>query len=456
MSHTYNRKSEEKKSTSGGYGSGSGYSNRETAYTFNDGTTVYSNATRWEDAAKEAGNTSGLKSAVTYMTGKSDTEGLNTSFTGNIYTGSSPKNEKAYRNAMRYESDLWNEIFGNQNVPDYIQNNRDLYGWNNPPGGRTNLNVNPHEFGEYKSPYSAQIEALMKQLLNREAFSYDYSTDPIYLQYAQSYNKEGQRASQDAMAQAAALTGGLPSSYAVTAANQAGNYYASALNDKIPELYLQNYDMYLDQLGLDYDNLNALMNLESTDYGRWLDAEQQKYQAYRDAVSDDQWSQQFEYGKTLDSYNISQDQLDREDAAKEKAKNWVLTLLQMGITPSESELEAAGIIKDYVNDIINYYRYGSAQSSYSSGKTGGSGGPPTASTGRNDYKDISTYKDAVAYLKGKGLSDNDIMTEEEWARHKANSSNTGPETWYGDYRLYLQDVLEERLNRYGMLDYKNK
>lgn len=384
-------------SSRGGYGKDQNYGSRETAYTFNDGQTYYSQATRWEDAAKQAGNTSGLKSAVTYNNGTG--KGVTTFGGSSGYHGSTPQNEKAYNNAMRYEQDLLDAV-KNGKLGFDVGNNLSTGYYGSPDSGG-GLNINPYEFGTYESPYANQIASLMNQLLNRSAFSYDYETDPIYLQYAQSYNTEGKRASQDAMAQAAALTGGLPSSYAITAANQAGNYYANALNDKIPELYLQNYNMYLDELGLDYDNLNALINLDSTDYSRWLDAEQQKYQAYRDAISDDQWNQQFEYGKTLDSYNISQNQLDREDAAKEKAQNWVFTLLKMGITPSKSELEAAGLSSDYSNNILKYY--GNGESSSDSPRRLEKVPTPTVIQGKN----IEEYEAAAGnYLGAKTTLDN--------------------------------------------------
>lgn len=110
--------------SSSGYGSGSGYGNRETAYTWNDGSTTYSNATRYEDAAKEAGKTNvGLASAVSYSSngtqvkngsytegggsdGKGGTNGQ-TSFTNKIYS-QDKQTGKNYDNAIRYEQQVAN------------------------------------------------------------------------------------------------------------------------------------------------------------------------------------------------------------------------------------------------------------------------------------------------------------------------------------------------------------
>lgn len=79
-------------------------------------------------------------------------------------------------------------------------------------------------------------------------FSYDLENDPVYSAYRKQYAREGQRAVQDTLGAAAAATGGIPSSYAATAASQAGDYYASQLSDKVPELYQQAHNRYLNEL----------------------------------------------------------------------------------------------------------------------------------------------------------------------------------------------------------------
>lgn len=51
----------------------------------------------------------------------------------------------------------------------------------------------------YTSRYQNQIDELTSAILNREAFSYDPETDPLYDQYKEQYTREGQRAMQDAL-----------------------------------------------------------------------------------------------------------------------------------------------------------------------------------------------------------------------------------------------------------------
>lgn len=82
----------------------------------------------------------------------------------------------------------------------------------------------------------------------KPSFSYDLENDPVYQAYQKQYAREGQRAAQDTLGNMAAMTGGIPSSYAATAASQAGDYYASQMADKVPELYQQAYSKYLSEL----------------------------------------------------------------------------------------------------------------------------------------------------------------------------------------------------------------
>ena len=89
-------------------------------------------------------------------------------------------------------------------------------------------------------------------------FSYDPESDPVYDSVAKAAAREGERATRDTMAQAAAMTGGRPSSYAVTAAQQAGNYYNSQLTDMIPTLEQNAYQKYLNDFDMKLSTLGAL------------------------------------------------------------------------------------------------------------------------------------------------------------------------------------------------------
>lgn len=110
--------------------------------------------------------------------------------------------------------------------------------------------------GQYKDIYDRQLQSVY----DYGPFSYDPNTDPLYGYYKQAYNREGQRATADTIGQLAGATGGIPSSYAATAAAQAGNYYAAQLADKIPDLYQLAYQQYADQYNRNVQNAGLAGN----------------------------------------------------------------------------------------------------------------------------------------------------------------------------------------------------
>lgn len=99
-----------------------------------------------------------------------------------------------------------------------------------------------------KSKSRQQLQLLrdeaLEAYLNREDFRFDLNADALYRQYADQYQRLGQKAMQDTMGQAAALTGGYGSSYAQSVGQQAYHSYLQQLGDVIPELYQLAYDRY--------------------------------------------------------------------------------------------------------------------------------------------------------------------------------------------------------------------
>lgn len=153
----------------------------------------------------------------------------------------------------------------------------------------------------YKGTYDDQYDALLQQYVNTPSFSYNAEQDPLYSSYKKTYAREGQRATQDTMASAAAMTGGLPSSYAVGAAQQAGNVYSAAMADKVPELYKLAYDKYLNELDIAASKVSMVGNAMNTEYNRYIDSRDQ-YNTDRDyyatqaqrAIQNDHWERQFQ------------------------------------------------------------------------------------------------------------------------------------------------------------------
>lgn len=162
----------------------------------------------------------------------------------------------------------------------------------------------------YDDSYADKKKELMDAILNRKDFSYDPSTDPSAQAYEKQYAREGKRATDNVMASAAAATGGMPSSFAVSAASQAGNQYAAQMADKIPELERMAYDRYLQDLGMKRNDLQMVEGASKTEYGQYLDKLNQ-YNAdrnYEHTVSQDKLAQQnadrnFEYMQNQDKQN---------------------------------------------------------------------------------------------------------------------------------------------------------
>ena len=122
------------------------------------------------------------------------------------------------------------------------------------------LNEGLSENGSYVNQYADEQQRLVSAL--EGDFSFETHADPLWQDYRKSYLREGQRAYENALGDAAANTGGVASTAAVTAAQQARNYYNAAAADKRAELYQQAYENYLaargqavEELGI-YDKLN--------------------------------------------------------------------------------------------------------------------------------------------------------------------------------------------------------
>ena len=125
--------------------------------------------------------------------------------------------------------------------------------------------------GSFQSKYTRQIASLYDQIMNRPAFTYDVNKDPLFQQYRNQYTVQGQRAMQDVMGEAAALTGGYGNSWGNTAGYQAYQYYLQMLNDRIPELEQRAFDKYQYAGEELRQNMDMTNSLDSIDYGRYRD-----------------------------------------------------------------------------------------------------------------------------------------------------------------------------------------
>lgn len=239
----------------------------------------------------------------------------------------------------------------------------------------------------YVDKYADKKKELMDAILNRPAYSYDAEKDPVAQAYQKQYAREGNRATDHTMASAAAATGGVPSSYAMSAAAQAGNQYAAKMADKIPELEQQAYDRYRQDLGLKLSDLEMVENASKNDYNQFLN-ELNQFNNDRN----------FEYASGQDKldreYQTNKDKTDRDlKMALLKAEYGDYSGLKaLGV--DTSKLEAAEAAKASAGSGGGSGRgYSSAGGGYESSSNSGAGGGSMFSTGELDAL-MQKYPDA--------------------------------------------------------------
>ena len=155
----------------------------------------------------------------------------------------------------------------------------------------------PSQFqrGQYQSEYADLIKAAADRVSN---WNYDPSNDASYRSYARQYTKAGSNAYEDTLARLASRTGGVASSYAVSAAQQQYNKYMSDLAAKVPELERLAYDRA-------QNTLNMYTDLDKTAYGRWNDDEERRYKAWAANQSAAQSAYNQRYNAELNKYKAS-------------------------------------------------------------------------------------------------------------------------------------------------------
>ena len=266
----------------------------------------------------------------------------------------------------------------------------------------------------YENAFAQQQRDLLDRILNREDFSWSKETDPQWSSYKKSYLREGDRATANALAQASAASGGRPSSYAVNAATQAGDYYATKLNDMIPTLYQQAYERYLDEYNMKLKDLNAVNQQEQLDYAKYLDRLGQfntdrgfAYQNYADdydrlrsQLAAVQGQDQIDYARYLD-------EVSRQQTAQDSIRGQVDAILAAGGSPSANLVSESGYSSEYVKALEDAYR---KQEAEKAAKKSGSGGGGTMSlTTAKAMAKAGQFTDAVLNtLRKAGFTDDYI------------------------------------------------
>ena len=261
---------------------------------------------------------------------------------------------------------------------------------------------------EYQDSYSQQLKDLYDKIMGREKFQYDAANDPLYQQYRQMYVQQGRQAMADTMGQAAGLTGGYGSTYSQAAGQQQYDAYLQKLNEVVPELYAQARQAYNDEGDRMLQQYQLTGDLRDDEYSRYQDRlsnwwKDLSYQADR---ADTEYSRGAENWWNAESAGRQ----DREFAYQQKKdaySNLVTLIGATGYSPSQQELEAAGMSAAEAAKWQEYYRQqqaaAAAAARYSSSGGSGSGGRKGAGkTGDVNYPAYPGVGGNRVYVPGYG------------------------------------------------------
>ena len=188
------------------------------------------------------------------------------------------------------------------------------------------------------------INELYERVINQKEFEYEPSADPTYNRYADIYARNAKLTSEDAMAQAAMLTGGYGSSYGQAVATQAYNAEMSKMADIIPDLRQQALAEHENERAKDIEALSLLLNERDTQ---------------RDIYESDR---NYQFQKDQLDWQKEQAQLDRDEAALDRADRREEIALEYGFKSWDDYVkavgdgtiaEAQGVLADFDTDFID-------------------------------------------------------------------------------------------------------
>ena len=434
----------------------------------------YKAAAKYEQQRNEKIADMGLKYEQTnkYQTSTTPASSAPAGFTGSATTvGVNTQNQQALKDEMNANSQAWWNTTDPAEKERLHNRNLEIQGilggtvafddktgtWSGDAAAQPILqpsfNYDTSSRPTYESNYNEQINAMLDSILNRQDFSYNVEEDQLYQQYKNQYNREGNRAMNDALVTAAAGAGGM-NSYAITAAQQANDYWNSQLMDRIPELYQLAYDMYLTDIDNQVRDLGLLQDMDNTQYNRyrdtmsdWVNDRDFAYNKYRDDMGDYKWQTEFDYGVSRDEvadsrydneweYGVSRDEVDDSRYESETAYNKAMTMLQMGTMPDASTLAAAGISTAEATAYMAAVKEQQVKKTTSSGGGGGGGngggGNPVSDTG-------GTWDDVMAWVDKYGEESAENYIKEHYKSLGYSSQSAALAGWQN----YLLTIDEE-------------
>ena len=330
----------------------------------------------------------------------------------------------------------------------------------------------------FQSKYTAQIDSTQ----NPEKF--DLGSNDTYRQlydnYKESYMAQGRKAMQDAVGQAAAMTGGYGSSYASQVGQQAYDNYLQQLNDRNIQLYGMALDDYWKNRNDYYNQLNAVSGQDQVDYGRYRDivgdwkddrayyanrydtGYNRDYTQYRDTVGDWQTDRAYyanqaqtgygndwaSYQSGLDQYNQAQQMAFQQAQADQAQANWQAELDRADAANLLNGLNTRAVIDAWNNpdDPAKQAALQTALQTAQAAKaksSGGSGGRSSGGGGRRSYGSSSGSKTAKDV---NDLTVDRFAGQLQMAMNNGEISHTDAEKAIKDY-VYGRKISESNIEK---------
>ncbi len=208
--------------------------------------------------------------------------------------------------ATLYDRQLWEDADEADRAAIHAraERRRANYGYSGGAAGDAYIPLRRDNTPDYAPKHAAYIERLTREIADPAPFTYDPEGDPLWAAYKKQYTRAGQRAYEDALARTSARTGGLASSYAQGAAQQAYGDHMERLSDRLPELYKLAYSIYADEQERKRGALSTLRALENDAYGRSRDVSSDEWNArkYADARADKDYERAWKEAQTAAKY----------------------------------------------------------------------------------------------------------------------------------------------------------
>lgn len=127
----------------------------------------------------------------------------------------------------------------------------------------------PGSTGSFTFGQQGKLDDLVNKVVQGSSFAYD-PNNASAAAVRKQYLRQAERAREDTLAKAGAMSGGVASSYAVSAAQQAGDAHLAQLAGKEMDLENMAYSRYLQDYQKQLQDLNVLTSQRDFDYTAYL------------------------------------------------------------------------------------------------------------------------------------------------------------------------------------------